>query len=349
MHKLKSVLGLGVLVLAGCGGDGGGWDLSMSPPVAITEENAVDVAVAAYYSMNYALGISNIGFSIGGGFIPLSTNAGAEKSFNLADFAEQQVRRVLGNGGKADTYRPAAIEKERETCTYGGTVTVTLNDADNDVEPSTGDTASISFDNCKEDEGTYDGTISMTLVDWPEDFDDLPYRLEVSFEANKLKLISVVGPMMRMNGKFSYLDETEDGDEFKTTVDIGSLAYSYTVEDESWSIAFKDYIASYAFNHATSEYSVAADGEVDDSDLGGSIRIETKDPFVGSFMDMVDWIDRDHPTSGELWLHGANGSKVQVTAQDDGERLLVNYDEDGDGEWDNEEGIELYWDELRPF
>jgi len=56
-YKLKSVFGLGVLVLAGCGGDGGGWDLSMSPPVAITKENAVEVAAAAYYSIGNAVGI----------------------------------------------------------------------------------------------------------------------------------------------------------------------------------------------------------------------------------------------------------------------------------------------------
>lgn len=341
MNKFKSVFGLGVLVLAGCGGDGGGWDLSMSPPVAITEENAVDVAVAAYYSMNYALGISNIGFSIGGGFIPLSTNAGAEKSFNLADFAEQQISRVREKGGKADTYRPAAIGKEQEQCTDGGTVTFTWNDADNNGEPSAGDTASISFDNCKEYEGAYggtisiDGTISMTLVDWPEDFDALPYRLEVSFEANKLKLISGAYSG-HMNGKFSYLDETEDGDEFKTTVDIGSLAYSYTVEDESWSIAFKDYIASYAFNHDTSKYSVTADGEVDDSDLGGSIRIETQEPFEGS--------EDFHPTSGVMQVFGANNSSVLGTAMPDGGQLKLEVDEDGDGTWEYTEYVN--WDDL---
>lgn len=344
MNKLKSVFGLGVLVLAGCGGDGGGWDLSMSPPVAITKENAVEVAAVAYYPIYNAVRIGNDAMNE---IQPLSANAGAEKRFNLADFAEQQISRVREKGGKADTYRPAAIGEEQEPCTYDGTVTLTWNDADNDVEPSTGDTASISFDNCKEDEGTYDGTISMTLVEWPEDFDALSYRLEVSFEVNKLKLISDAYSM-HMNGKFSYL-ETEDGVEFKATVDIGSLAFSYTVEDESWSTAFKDYIVSYAFDHDTSKYSVAADGEVDDSDLGGSIRIETQEPFEGGIGDF-------HPTSGVMQVFGANNSSVLGTAMGDVEQLRLEVDEDGDGMWEYDKYVDWWeytdyvnWEVLQLF
>jgi len=176
----------------------------------------------------------------------------------------------------------------------------------------------------------------MTLVDWPEDFDALPYRLKVSFEVNKLKLISVVGPMMRMNGKFSYLDETEDDVEFKTTVDIDSLAFFFTVEDESWSITFKDYIVSYAFNEATNEYSIVADGEVDDSDLGGSIRIETHEPFKGS--------GDSYPTSGVMNVIGANDSSVLGTAMDDGVQLKLEVDEDGDGTPDYTEHVN--WENL---
>lgn len=347
MHKFRSVVGLGVLVLVGCGGGGDGGSF-MRPLVAITADNAESVVAAAYHSLNSAMRFDDYGFTEN---TPLFATAETAKGSNYAVLAQRQLARVLGKGGKADHYyRPFEVpESEPEECSISGTVKMTLNVADDDWTPSKGDSFTISYSDCWEQEGTYNGTIKGSVIEFSGSDDDLPYRMKMSFEFDDLRFDDSTEPFSeRADGRFIFW-WYEDDDRAETGSNIESFDYSYTHGDKYRRFVYQNYKVSTVFDRNEWKYSTTVDGMVDASELEGSIRIETKDPFVGSFRDMGDWIHRDHPTSGELWLHGANGSKVQVTAQGDGEGLLVNYDEDGDGEWDNEEGIELYWAELRPF
>lgn len=91
MHKFRSVVGLGVLALVGCGGGGDGGSF-MRPLVAITADNAESVVAAAYHSLNSAMMFDDYGFTEN---TPLFATAETAKGSNYAVLAQRQLARVL--------------------------------------------------------------------------------------------------------------------------------------------------------------------------------------------------------------------------------------------------------------
>ena len=78
---------------------------------------------------------------------------------------------LLGSGGvSSDSFRPAAIIPigEVDICLGGGSADLTLNDADNNFQPSPGDSATLTFTDCDfEDDGkadTVDGSVTLVFT-----------------------------------------------------------------------------------------------------------------------------------------------------------------------------------------
>ena len=93
---------------------------------------------------------------------------------------------------------------------------------------------------------------------------------------------------------------------------------------------------TYDGNQVPAEYTLAASGTLDSTQLPGPVRYATGPDFVG--------FGENYPQQGTLTVTG-DASSARLVAVD-AENVRIDIDADGDGVY--EESIELLWSELTP-
>lgn len=194
MAPLGRAWGLAVLAFAaaGCGGGGGGGGEGSAAVVVpqgvrsgtasagsdVTQANAANfVGVMARSAMGAADG--NVPVLSSGRESPQAR--GAVAMGGTLRFATAAAARSLAAGATARE-QAQAVTTETFACTGGGSVTVTVNDADNNLKLSRGDTASFAFNNCVIEAGVpaANGTLSFTVNAIELDAQEEPTALDAT-------------------------------------------------------------------------------------------------------------------------------------------------------------------------
>ncbi|WP_374509937.1 hypothetical protein [Niveibacterium sp.] len=141
------------LLLSACGGGGGG-DGSPTPPVSqeITAANMETTAAVVVNTVDAGASLADLSDSFVTGSPALARVRMAERVIGLAPKVAAQVY---------DASRP---------CTGGGSVAVSLNDADNNLALTAGDSARLSFTNCTEDGASFNGIYDLSITAASGDF-----------------------------------------------------------------------------------------------------------------------------------------------------------------------------------
>jgi hypothetical protein len=111
---------------------------------------------------------------------PTALGGGATVSRGTLGFAVDSAARTLrGNGLE----RALAVTTQTLACPYGGSIAVTVNDADNNNKLSAGDTASFVFNACVAEFGlpAANGSLAFTVNAVELDANDEPTALDASF------------------------------------------------------------------------------------------------------------------------------------------------------------------------
>ena len=140
-------------LVAACGGGGG--DSGSTTPVAtlaITSTNQDGVARAATSAA------ASVGTAGGG----LTGSSGAAASLSTAT---RRAALALSSARKsALAAQPLASQSETFQCSYSGSVTLTVNDANNNNAGDAGDSLTFAFNSCKETANdSASGTLAITL------------------------------------------------------------------------------------------------------------------------------------------------------------------------------------------
>lgn len=306
-------------VLAACGGgSGGGSDAGTSAePVAISSANAPQVAGAAY---NASASLEGAGLGGAGFLTGAVTDTGAD-GIDMVEvivdqlrasrtwFADQQAALVTG-----------AVVTVTENCTDGGSLSFTLNDADDNQDLSTGDSVSATFNSCSEGGSVLNGVLSINNIVITGDTQAAPYSLQLTIQANNFS-VTETGETASINGALTLGQSTGDGVSFSSSISGTSIALTQNGGGATLS-AFQ---LNSTEDISSAAYSFNMNATVSSPDIGGAVTIVTDTTFQG--------VDPADPYAGQATITGANNSSVTLIALDEiNVRLLV--DENGDGTTD---------------
>lgn len=284
-----------VLLLGACGGGGsgggGGGAGTTAPTTILTSSNAAQAASDAYGAMDAAAQGGGEGFQF------FSVADGSAGQFDIAHFSKKYLQH-LGTRQRGPTLMsPMAVYTEPLFCS-SGQGSMSWDDANNDGLDSPGDTYVLSFTNCVDQGETLNGQVTISNLQLTGDPASTNYSLSATISINLTVVDSV--DTVSLNGAFN-ITMAEAGNVLTMSISSSSL----TMTDNGETLTVGNFTVTFTENFGTGAYTIAFDGPVTSTDLGGTVVVDTTQPFAGG--------GTANPTSGSMTILGANNTRVVVT------------------------------------
>jgi hypothetical protein len=341
---MRSILALAVtsVLVVGCGGGSGGGSApgSTSTPVA---------APAALTSANYlaasqeALSSSDFLSTTTG----LATGAQVSDPQVLIRFGQTQFPKLSHWLANAPVQAVGAVVNQTESCAGGGKLTISVDDINGNQRPDVGESVSITATGCSFEGNILNGELIMTLNSLTGNPNSYPYAMTANLQFNDLVAES---PSARDvgNGNLAVsIDARFTFDESK------SLSTSnFTVAGTYSGVAHSRKLTNYAYFYeltpkfANFPLTTTVKGTLTSSAFGSkSITLETPVPFVRVNPQNPHMVPdpQTYPSSGQMLITGAAGSKVRLTATN-ATTVLIELDADGNGSY--ETSTSKPWSEM---
>jgi hypothetical protein len=305
--------------LAACGGSG---DDSPSQPqgskVTITSANQSQVVRA---SVNAGLSVSLAQGSVGG----VSPAGVTDRAHALSGVLQRAMSaaRASRKGIASASAHPATSVSDTQPCGVSGTVTIVLDDRDNNQALSNGDAVSASFAQCKDSATTtINGAIAITLTSTPTD-------TQFSASANFQSVVVTDNDVTSTISGIVAVAENDMPTVTETTLSVGNGGLTASTASTSYddSVSFASGFVIKTDESSAGGVSVTLSGTMTAQSLAGSITISTPQPIVEGAGD-------PYPSSGQVIITGASGSTVRATVLDD-TQVRLELDANGDGTYES--------------
>lgn len=306
------------VLAAACGGGDGGGDAGPQPPtyVLISAANQDTVARASLASIMPFLNVPVV-----------ATAAPAPNTTFKAGLAPLALRSIKAgirlSSPPEGMARALAQYQATYPCEISGTMTVVLDDKDNNGTVSAGDSMSISFSQCNDGTGSImNGGLGMTIATYSKTAAAEDMTGSMSFQT--LALADSTGSFSMAGGVSFHINQT-------TTSNGVDLLGSYTVASggltvgkQSISGGLSDtfsYRAGYAVSDRDFTSSIqgvpsweviTASGSFGSQQLGGDLSLNTTTPFRSVYA--TDATGDIFPSEGQLVATGHNNTRIRLTA-----------------------------------
>ena len=321
MQMRKAVMGMAACAaLAACGGGGGGSDGGSSggggsgAAVALSASN---YEVAANEAVATGLGVTDLA-----GQANIVTGASVSTQPNWAKIGWQQwlAARAAWNGTPT---LAGATTSTTISCSGGGNLVVTANDANNNGTFDSGDSLSVTANSCVESGVTVGGLFSASLTSNPSgDPSGCVYGIALAFNFQSFTATDSTG-VATANGQFTLSSTRTACSTGTDSISASTFAETFTAAGATRSRSLVGYSATVAMTPTQSTTTLA--GTITSTALnGGSLTITTPTPFVRAYN------TETFPHAGVGVATGANGGKVTVTALSS-TTVRVDLDSNGDG------------------
>jgi hypothetical protein len=328
---------IGSSVLAACGGGGGGGGVAASTPTALA-------ATAILSSANQHVAAQDTSSS---SFAPLAgaqalTGAQVIDESVLFNTARQQMDLLPAYIAAASASRTltGVVQSETSSCSNGGSLTVSVNDADNNNVASAGDSATISSNGCNTGSGALSGTIGFVINNLSGTFNSSNYSAGITMSFTSFS-VSASQYSASLNGSLSLSATATGVNSSRATVTTPSLSIAATYAGATRTRSLANYSATYTRSpNATYTYltSYEFNGYMTSSALSSqAIAFATTTPIVTRYTD-------SYPSSGVLVISGANNTKVRLTALSN-TQVSEELDANGDGAY--ETSTVVAWNSLK--
>ena len=326
---------VGVCALVACGGGGGGAAVVAAPlisqgPVAVSAANQDAVAQE---SVSTALGVTDSNSAI--------TGAQSIDEFAVYSLATNQITNIANyfQEARANAAQIGAVASRTYSCTNGGTMNASTNDADNNSVLSAGDSVSLSFSNCREGSVTMSGGMSMTINGTTGNPNSSIYTLSTTLafsNFNGTTANSAVG----MSGSTTVSIQSTATYNKVVTTTTPSLNVSATYAGATRSRTTKDFSSTSTMTPYLSSYqlNITASGTVI------STALTTKEVSFTTPTAFVRYYNESYPHSGVFVATGATGSKLRLTAISNS---LVTQELDANGDGTYEANKTVAWSALK--
>jgi hypothetical protein len=320
------------VLVAACGGGDGDSSSETPPPSAgalrITSTNYVRTAQEAVGTVLY---IGDAAGFITGAQI-------ADESLLLATVRAQIVR--LPQRFEQATPRVVGAQiVETESCSGGGSITTTLDDANNNQDIDAGESARLVANNCVELGVRISGTLGVRLDTLGGDIESDVYSFAATATLESFA-VSASGVAATGNGQIRISENSTGVYNQTLTVEVPSLTTSVAIGSDTVTRTGSNLRLTQVRAPVGSSYNetTSFSGTIVSSALESrSVEVKTVTPFVRS-------ASANYPTSGQATVTGDAGSSARVTAQN-ATQVLVELDADANGVY--ESSVVKNWSELR--
>lgn len=347
-------------LVGGCGGGGDDGAVNPQPPpptyVKISAANQDAVARASVASVGAFLGVPVINENARPA-LAKTAQAGASPALGthggLTDLVLRTFRVASGQAASAPAgmARPLAqLPPETVRCSVSGSYTSSLDDRDNNLRLTVGDTVSISFSKCDNGDGPVNGGMALTVATLSQTPTAEDATGSVTFQSLDI-----------VNGQFSYMLNGGTAFRFTATLktDGDELFASFTVASGGLTVAKRAVVAggltdsfSYRAGYTVSERDstsyvqgvqsseiFTASGDFGSQSLGGDLSLSTITPFKSVYTDPDGDI---FPSEGQLLVSGADGTKLRLTATLT-VQVLMEMSDDADADWEYSKLVDWGW------
>ena len=324
------------LLLSACGGGGGGGGAVTEPlparqPLAITSSNYQTVAAQSVGTGSYMkdAGTSTV-LGVEAQALPQPLWLAQREALRLAARFSQAQGTVVVQGATRTVVQP---------CSLGGSIEVTLVDANGNQNLDAGDSMSLKASACRDTDGTLDGTMDYSLKTVSGTFGADQYSATVSAKLTNLRVTSSAGSISGQ-GEFQMTITATAANTTSVALTIPSLVTSGTGASGS----FQTTLTSFSLSVNTVP---SGAGYRSTLSFGGTVNstvLESRDITLSTPVALVQESIGSYPTSGQILAKGANGSQVRVTAQPEG-KALVELDANGDNAF--ETSTTKNWTDLK--
>ena len=336
---------IGALGLAGCGGGGDSSGVptpaAAAPTVTITAANQCTIT-RAMIDGGQAFGQSQP-FAAPGGVAAQSI--GATPMALRANVLQSVVQRGLvaafgsrHSGPVASAMRPAATSSSTDPCSLSGSITTTLNDADNDESLSRGDTLTLAFDHCNESsDDAVSGVMAFTIDSVTSGLGgNVQFTGSLAFEqlsaSSGTRLANIQGNV----GVAATITSTSS--QLALTVGANGLTVASSAPGYLDTIVYESgmRLTVTATEGAVAQSDLALDGSFTASSIGGRVLVATVVPLRQLGGDA-------NASSGQVLVTGASGTQLRVTALS-ATSVQLELDANGDGTYERS-GV-FAWDSI---
>ena len=314
-----------LLSVAACGGGGDeSSGTNGTNGTRITDQSAASVVSDAYRASNALYGSGNdaaqTSFDLKG--------ASRQRKTSMVDLALQRLEYLAGGAGTSRYVK--AVSTDSVGCEGGGSITITIDDADNSGDASTGDTARLDFVNCRSEGSVVNGGMSLTGLVMTGGSSDPARSLGATFTFHSLS-VSDGSMIERIDGGFSIHAslQTYPARIVESTVAGSSLR----VSSGGSSSELRNFALEARSAVSAGTYSYGIGATVVDS--GGAVTISNPEQFsgvIGAF-----------PSSGSLLVRESGGGTARLTATSS-TSVRIDVDANGDGVF--ESSMTRTWGEI---
>lgn len=297
------------LALAACGGGGGGGGSPATPTVVVSATNQDTLARTGMVALQ--AGVLGATLGVAGGSSPAA-------------------HAVIATGRKRAA---AVLAPEVEYCSVSGSTTTVYDDRDNSGTATPGDAATITYNACSEVAGEVtNGTIGAVYTQIQ--LSTFPVVIGARITTNDLRTQTATRSVTAQGG-FDFLISAQNLTSDSLSISVpGSLTLAITTPLYTDNVTLRagyvlqaDYDASALPPGGTvpGRTSTTASGLIDSSVAGGTVRVNTLQPFVQYDVD-------PYPRTGRFEVLGRTGSiqaSVLSTAQ-----VQIDLDADGNGSFE---------------
>lgn len=308
------------LLLSACGGGGGGSNGSVDPspaaaPLAITSSNYQTVAAQAVGSGSFLMD-AGAGSVLGADAqtLPQPLLIARDEALRLATrFAQGQGAVLVG-----------ALTTVVQPCSLGGSIEVTVNDANNNQNLDSGDSMSLKAQACRESTGTLDGSMDYAVKAISGTFGSSQYSATLGVKLNNLRVSTAAGTQSGQ-GEF----QMTIGVTGVSTATVSMTIPSFVTSGTAGGTSFQSTLRDFSMNVSTSPLGFGYRSTLTFGGKMSSTALESRDITVSTPVALLQDSTKAYPGSGQILVQGANGSQVRITAQSDG-KALVELDANGD-------------------
>lgn len=328
-----------LLMLAACGGGG---DSGSAPggvvgsgSSQITASNYVDVGQQVL-AASLSLSTSSPTTNVVGASVPSTRPTDFAQA--LSRTAKPQLAKIINQFSQAQQITAAAVVQQTVSCTDGGSMTLALNDPDNNGI-DVGDSIAVQFSNCREGTELMNGSETTAINRLSGNLATDVYSFGFTMTFSNLSISSSAGTA-RLNGSYVITANSTGTNNLSVAISAQSLVVDGTVNGASYSAGISNFDFREDITPAVpgSRSSIAFGGTFASSSMASqsNVTVQTLSPFV-------QYSSSPSPSSGQVLITSAAGGRVRLTAQSSG-NVLFEVDADSNGVY--EAGQSRSWSQL---
>ena len=319
-----------IAALTACGGGGGSAPVTTAPTATLNSANqtiaAQDTSSSAYLPLMGAQTLTG------------AQTVDESVLFAIARKQLDQLPSYLASA-KADATLTGVVQSQTIACRFGGTLTASASDPDNNGVLSAGDSVSITANNCVEAEGTLTGSLSFGVNRFTGTMGSNSFNGDFTMTFNGFN-VSASQFSASANGSLTLALSASGANTLSASISTSSLAVSGTYAGVTRSRTLANYSAT------SSRTPDASYGYLTRYTLSGTLTSSALSSQAVSFTTTTPFVSRPsdaYPSSGAMVISGAANTKVRVTAQS-ASQVKLELDANGDDVY--EQSTTLSWNTL---